>query len=208
MASPEEVSKKSRGTRRGPATREAIFEAALRSFRKRGFHATSIKDIGAASGVSGPAIYRHFASKGEVLAEAIREGSRRIVAATRDALEDESLSPEDALEELIRAYVGVALDNADIYLAYVLESRHLADEFRKPLRRSELKQRDAWHRLVQAVHPEMANDEVRTMVTMAIFSVASLCFEPSRLEREELVEFATSRVMATLIAASPTNAST
>ena len=35
---------------------------------ERGFHAVGIADIGAAAGVSGSAIYRHFRSKQEILA--------------------------------------------------------------------------------------------------------------------------------------------
>ena len=128
--------------RRGPSRREAIFEAALRSFRERGFHATSINDIGAASGITGPAIYRHFSSKEEVLGEAIREGTRRIAAATYDAMTSEDLGPAEALEALVRAYVRVALENADIFTAFMLEARHLGDEFRKPLRRKDLRHRE------------------------------------------------------------------
>jgi len=187
------------GGRRGPARRREILSAALRLFRERGFHGTSIDDIGATAGVTGPALYRHFSGKGEVLAEAIREGSRQIAAATRPALADEGLAPQDALEQLVRSYVGVALDNADIYAAYVLEARHLADEFRRPLRRSELGHRDEWRRLVLAVHPDMDPEQARTLVTMAVFAVTSLCMEPSRLDREALVELATGRVTALLL---------
>jgi AcrR family transcriptional regulator len=184
----------------GPNRRQAILDAALRLFRQRGFHGTSINDIGTAAGVSGPALYRHFAGKGEVLAEAIREGSRRIAAATRDALHSDQYDPEEALEALVRSYVDVALDNADIYAAYVLEARHLDDTFRQPLRRSELRHREEWKRLVLAVHPGMDAEEARTMVKMAVFAVTSLCMEPSRLDRDRLVEMATRRVMGLLLA--------
>lgn len=187
------------GARRGPARRQALLDAALRLFRERGFHGTSIDDIGARVGVTGPALYRHFRGKDEVLAEAIREGSRRIAAAIRPPLADESLAPVEALEALVRAYVGVALDNADTYAAYVLEARHLADEFRRPLRRADLRHREEWQRLVRAVHPGLEPEEARTLVTMAVFAVTALCMEPSRLEREALVELATRRVMALLL---------
>ena len=55
-----------------PSRREPIFASALRLFRERGFHATAINEIGADADVTGPAIYSHFESKGELLAEAIR----------------------------------------------------------------------------------------------------------------------------------------
>jgi AcrR family transcriptional regulator len=187
-------------SRGGPARRQAIFDAALRLFRERGFHGTSINDIGFATGVTGPALYRHFSGKGEVLAEAISEGSRRIAGAIREPLSASGRTPEEALEALIRAYVEVALDNADIHAAYILEARHLADELRKPLRRNDLRHRDGWKRLVRAVHPDMSDDQIRTAVNMAIFSVTSLCLEPSRIDRASLIDFATKRVLAMLLA--------
>jgi AcrR family transcriptional regulator len=187
-------------SRRSGDRRRAILGAALRLFRKRGFHGTSIDDIGASAGVTGPAVYRHFSGKGEVLAEAIREGSRHIAAATRESLGERELPPEEALERLVRSYVEVALDDADTFAAYVLEARHLADEFRHPLRRSELRYREEWRRMVLAVHPEMDPEQARALVTMAIFAVTSLCMEPCRLDRAAQVELATSRVMALLLA--------
>lgn len=44
----------------------------MRLFREKGFRGTSINDIGAAAGVTGPALYRHFSGKGELLTEAPR----------------------------------------------------------------------------------------------------------------------------------------
>jgi AcrR family transcriptional regulator len=172
----------------------------MRLFREKGFRGTSINDIGAAAGVTGPALYRHFSGKGEVLTEAIREVSRRIAAATREATQSECAEPRQTLEVLVRAYVEVALANADVYAAYVLEARHLEPESRRSFRRSELRHRDDWKRLVTEVHPTIDAKEASTMVTMAIFAIASLCMETSRLERAAQVEMATTRVMALLLA--------
>jgi AcrR family transcriptional regulator len=193
----------SEGSRRGGARKDAIFAAALRLFRERGFHGTAINDIGAAAGVTGPALYRHFSSKDEVLAEAIRAGTRRIAEATRGAIDARDLSPADALEALVRSYVGVALENADVYAAYVLESRHLPDTLRSPIRRAERRHRREWERLVVGVRPGLDSAEATTLVRMAIFSVVSLCMVPSRVDPAKLVELATERVMAMLLAPAP-----
>jgi len=191
----------SRTRRSGGATRDAIFEAALRLFRQRGFHGTSINDIGAAAGVTGPALYRHFSGKADVPAQAMREGASRIAAATKDAVTAEGLPPERALEGLVRAYVGVALDNPDIYAAYVMEARHLASDSIKPLR--ELRQRDHWVRMIQQVNPELSYDAAETLARMAALAVTSLCLEPNKLEGRELSKLAVSRVMALLAPTAP-----
>ncbi|MEV0403396.1 helix-turn-helix domain-containing protein [Actinoallomurus sp. NPDC050550] len=57
------------------STRERIVAEALRLFAERGYAATSVAEIEAAAGLSPGAggLYRHFRSKEEVLAAAVRE---------------------------------------------------------------------------------------------------------------------------------------
>lgn len=49
--------------------RQAILDHAKRLFAASGFRAVSIEEIGAGAGISGPAVYRHFGSKEDILAE-------------------------------------------------------------------------------------------------------------------------------------------
>ena len=55
--------------RRGPATREAILTQALHLFARKGYEATSVRDLSQAVGVSDAALYRHFAAKDDIAAE-------------------------------------------------------------------------------------------------------------------------------------------
>jgi len=191
--------------RRGrPSRRAEIFAAALRLFRERGFHATSINEIGAAAGVAGTAIYSHFATKQEVLAEAIREGAGRIAAGMGEALAIEAQTPEAALERLVRAYVRVVLENAEMNACYVLESRNLDPEVGQPLQRRERGLRETWRERLMAVRPELSRDQAQTMVQMAIFSIVALCVHRNRIERAALVEQASSFVLGALYSPVPT----
>jgi AcrR family transcriptional regulator len=181
-----------------PSRRAAIFASALRLFRERGFHATSINDIGADAGVAGTAIYSHFATKQDLLAEAIREGARRIRDGMAAALAGDERRPEAALEKLVRAYVRVVLENADMNACYVLESRNLEPDVRQPLLRSERSLRTTWRRQLMAVRPELRDEQAQTMVQMAIFAIVALCVHRNRIEPAELLELATSQVMGAL----------
>jgi len=191
--------------RRGrPSRRADIFAAALRLFRERGFHATSINDIGAEAGVAGTAIYSHFATKQELLEEAIREGAGRIATGLREALADEAQSPKDALENVVRAYVRVVLENADMNACYVLESRTLDAGVGEPLRRKERALRETWRHRLLAERPELTPAEAQLRVQMAIFSVVALCLHRNRMERTALIEQATSFVLGALYSPVPT----
>jgi AcrR family transcriptional regulator len=148
--------------------------------------------------VAGTALYSHFETKQELLAEAIREGAGRIGAGMREALAAEAPTPDVALENAVRGYVEVVLDNADMNACYVLESRNLDPEVGQPLVSSERRLRKAWRDRLLAVRPELSVDDARTLVQMAIFSIVALCMHRSRIERGALVELATSFVLGAL----------
>src|SRR4051794_41241442 len=63
-----------------PSRREQILRAAAQLFAQRGSRNVGVDDIGAAVGVTGPAIYRHFAGKDAMLAEMLVRISERLLA--------------------------------------------------------------------------------------------------------------------------------
>lgn len=153
--------------------------------------------------MAGTAVYAHFATKQDVLAEAIREGARRIREGVSAALADGGQSPEAALEGLVRAYVRVVVDNADMNACYVLESRNLRADVRDPLVRSERRLRVLWRDRLLVVRPELDADQAQTMVQMAIFGLVALCLHRNRIGRDDLVELATSNVLGALYSPVP-----
>jgi AcrR family transcriptional regulator len=61
-------------------TRERLLRAAADVFAERGYDGTRVADIAAAAGVSNGAMYAHFASKAELLVDALRAHGRRLLA--------------------------------------------------------------------------------------------------------------------------------
>ncbi|MFC9746460.1 TetR/AcrR family transcriptional regulator [Streptomyces niveus] len=68
----------------GPASsadrRTGIRLAALRLFAVQGYRATTMTDIGAAVGIRGPSLYKHVASKHELLAEIMTGTMEQLIA--------------------------------------------------------------------------------------------------------------------------------
>ncbi len=56
--------------------RQEILEIAVGLFATRGYHGVSMDDIGAAAGVTGPALYHHFAGKEAMLVGRAQPGQR------------------------------------------------------------------------------------------------------------------------------------
>jgi TetR/AcrR family transcriptional regulator, transcriptional repressor of aconitase len=62
------------------ARRDQILSAARRCFLRDGFHATSMQDLFAESGLSSGAVYSYFASKDDVITAIAEENMRDVVA--------------------------------------------------------------------------------------------------------------------------------
>src|SRR3954465_6489424 len=104
-------------TARGRERRERLLNAAARLVAERGFHSVGIIDIGAAAGVSGSAIYRHFKSKGDGLVALFERGTDTPVGAAAAA--GAAAKPSaDVLDTLIRGHVDFALRDRAIIAVY------------------------------------------------------------------------------------------
>lgn len=102
------------------STRERIVAEALRLFAERGYSATSVAEIEAASGLSPGAggLYRHFRSKEEVLAAAIREHiartAKQITATFQQAEAMQQQPLVDRLRLACRVGLGKMREEADL----------------------------------------------------------------------------------------------
>ena len=154
-------------TRRPSNRRALILSAAIDLFHARGYHATAVDDIGKAVDVSGPAIYRHFDSKEDILLEAIRLAADEVHAANEEA-RAAAAGPADLLERFIRNYAAVAIDQASLIAVWTSEARHLASPRRGPMTRRLLSWHGEWVDQLRRVRPELGEDDARLLVTGAI----------------------------------------
>src|ERR671929_340000 len=84
-----------------PSRREQILRAAAQLFAERGSRSVGVDDVGAAVGVTGPAIYRHFTSKDAMLAEMLLRISERLLAGGRAVVAAAGADPRAQLRALI-----------------------------------------------------------------------------------------------------------
>jgi len=88
---------------------ECALDAAIECFWLRGYEATSVRDLAAAMGISGPSLYNAFGDKRALFVKALRSYLDRSALAMIKRLEA-SLSPKEAvrrfIEEIIEHSVG------------------------------------------------------------------------------------------------------
>jgi AcrR family transcriptional regulator len=94
--------------------RRALLDEAVRTMRKSGVGALTLRGAGAALGVSRTALYRHFADKDALLAVVAREGFVGLKAALDRARPRVAGLPEQ-LTEMGFAYVRFAVENPAHY---------------------------------------------------------------------------------------------
>src|ERR1700704_5221805 len=87
--------------------REQILAAAAELFAHHGFHGVGIDDIGAAVGISGPALYRHFRSKDAMLGEMLNSISRFLLEGGT-ARAEQAGGPHPGVGPLVRVPVDFA----------------------------------------------------------------------------------------------------
>jgi AcrR family transcriptional regulator len=178
----------------GRSRRRAILAAATELFAARGYHATGIDDIGEAVDVTGPALYRHFGSKVDILTEVIEgwmnvlmEGVERISAEERPAVE--------TLDLLIDNLVTCTVEAPTAYAVMVRERHHLPKDERRTIDRAHRRHLDAWVAVIREIHPQMSDEEARVLVQGVFGLAAPVTFRKPRMAADELAVLL--RAMAT-----------
>lgn len=182
-------------SRRPPNRRELILEAAIDLFGDQGYPATGVDDIGKAVDVSGPAIYRHFSSKEEILLEAIRLAADEVQEAI-EAAEQVATESRGLLEGYVRAYARVALERSALISVWTSEARHLSNDRRAPMTRRLRAWSDEWVEVLRRARPALTPDQAAVLVQGAIgliTTTATVSRPPGRTE-----DRITTMAMATL----------
>jgi AcrR family transcriptional regulator len=109
---------RSRRDERRAANRDAIVAGTLSLVAEGGYAAASMQDVARRAGVATGSLYRHFPSKGELLARVFTEAADRELALVRHIAEDRSRPAIERLAAALEAFARRAL--AAPQLAYAL----------------------------------------------------------------------------------------
>src|SRR5512133_757930 len=157
------VAKRPRGRPRKTAAerddgnrRVELLRSAARLFRRKGFHATSTRDIAAAVGMRSGSPFYHFKSKGALLYAVMEEGMRSAIERQRAAIERVDIPAADAaarLRVLIRNHFDVLLGPGSDFIPVMLyEARSITPRQRAVLAELQGEYEAPWVPLLQALH--------------------------------------------------------
>ena len=146
---------------------EQIQQAAARLFAERGYGASSIDDIGAAAGVSGPAIYWHFPGKQALLAAMLTDVSEQLLAGGRDCVQA-APNAEAALAALVGVQVRFALGQPDLIVVHGRELGQLDEQQAHTVRALQRQYVDVWVAVLRRLYPRLVRARATAAVQAAI----------------------------------------
>jgi len=175
-----------------------IVSAAAELFRAQGYRGTRIEDIGAAVGMTGPAVYRHFPSKEALLAELLQRAVERAQRDLQTAVEA-GLPARQTLERIVRGSVAHAIEESALVAMVEREAHNLGPAAFRRTARQRRALVAAWITALRAVRPDLDEARARAVVT-GVAALITSCSQHRGLDPEAAHELYTRMAMAALLA--------
>ena len=161
-------------------SRQDVVEAAGRMFASKGYHGTSMRDLGAELGLLGSSLYAHVSSKEALLVEIVERG-----AALFERSAEAALGADDPLRALISGHIDVVLDHQDEVQTFLNEAQFLGAEHRVRV----LRARNTYEESFRQVFADRPDPKLTAIFTLSILNAIPRWYDPSRpLTRAELVD--------------------
>ena len=126
---------------------EEVYAAALKLFREKGYHATSMQDIAAAVGLYKGSLYHYIDGKEDLLARVFERAMDMLLADVERIAADTASGPTTQLRQIINAHVETVANNLDALTVFLHEWRALASDSLSSVR----VQRDRYTSLVSDI---------------------------------------------------------
>ena len=172
--------------------RDQLLHVAAGLMAERGYHGVTINDLGAAAGVSGPALYRHFASKQAVLGEMLVGISQRLLDGGR-------AREGGGLDALLAFHVEFALTEPELIRVQDRDLASTTPEDRARVRRLQRAYVEVWVGQLRTVRPDLDEVVARARV-QAVFGLLNSTTHAGRgLDRAQMTSLLQSLGSAALL---------
>ncbi|MGH3952101.1 MAG: TetR/AcrR family transcriptional regulator, partial [Pseudonocardiaceae bacterium] len=169
-------------------------------FAQHGFHGVGIDDIGAAVGISGPALYRHFRSKDAMLGEMLTHISQ-VLFEGGTARATSATDPADKLTELVAFHTDFALANPALITVQERNLGNLRDSDRRQVRALQRRYVEVWVHAIRDAVPGVSEERARS-AAHAVFGLINSTPHNRYLDRADLAGLLNNLALGALHAAS------
>ncbi len=159
--------------------RAELLAAAATLFADRGFAGVRLEDLGAAVGISGPAVYRHFPNKEAVLVELLVDISEYLLAGGQRVSAAEK-PPAEVLADLVDFHLDFALESPALIEIQDRDLRSLPDSAYRRVRRMQREYVEIWVSVLRRIDPSLEESDARTTAHAAFGLMNSTPFSANR----------------------------
>lgn len=195
-----------RPARRPRDRRAQILAGAADLFARRGFAAVSVQEIGEANGITGAAVYRHFAGKEALLEELLLENVRAWVAVSRTAGDEARAGGRPALDAMVAAAVDLVVERGAKVATYLRERGRSEGAATAALDVEERALARCWARAITEVRPELDRTAIAAREAAVHGVLGALCRRPAVLAQPRPRALVSAGLVAVAGAAEPTGA--
>jgi AcrR family transcriptional regulator len=155
---------------------EVILRTAMQLFHERGFNGVSVDQIGESAGMSGPAIYRYFSGKDDILVTLIDEAIDRILMSTGGVFDD----PYEELQHLVRGHVRRAIEEPELVSIWTKDRNALPKKYGFRLRARIGRYVTRWADCLDACYPGHSPEVLMAAAHAAQGLIDSTAFWPAQ----------------------------
>lgn len=156
-------------------------------------------DVGSAAGVTGPALYHHFAGKEAMLVAALIPVSEGLLDGGKKRVAEHSGDARGALQSLIEFHVEFALANPAVIALHLHELDRLPEEPRRQIRRLQRLYVEEWVAVLTTLRPELSAPEARVLAHAAFGLMNSTPFLGGEIDRERRAALLRAATLAALL---------
>ncbi|WP_433491089.1 SACE_7040 family transcriptional regulator [Nocardia grenadensis] len=140
--------------------RDQLLVAGARLIAERGYLGMRLDDLGAAVGISGPAVYRHFPNKEALLVELLVGISRRLLDGG-SAVAADADGPRQALAGLVEFHLDFALGEPELIRIQDRDLDNVPLPARREIRRTQRRYVEVWVGVLCEMTPGLTEETAR-----------------------------------------------
>lgn len=160
---------------------QLILQAAERLFAERSFDGVGVDAIARAAGIVGSGVYRHFASKEEILAALIDQATDALLTSIGEPRDD----PREELHNLVESHVTFALTHDRLAYIWQREQHILTEDRQRSAIRRQRRYIDRWVACIDECYPGHSREELVATIRAMHALLTSDTTRPSGARRPQ-----------------------
>lgn len=179
----------------GLGRREKLLWIAAKLFLTKGYSATSVDEIAEAAGTTGPALYRLFDSKQDILEQICLAGMEMREAGVQRAVNQNYDDPHDTLRDLVRARIDFAFGRWGYQVPITMaEAKHLSPAVMRKMDTASEIGTSEWFRCLALIRPKTPTRQLLSTIYSVLTEISYVALSIDDLDVQENVRETLERV--------------